>query len=97
MITSTMKNGQWLPCDQFTSQPEYWEELRQRIGDEPSTYDLILPEVYLENMCDEIIDGINHKMYEYINQGILKNIGPSMILVERKTLNGKENKIGFNA
>jgi uncharacterized protein (DUF1015 family) len=76
-------------CDQFTSQPEYWEELRQRIGDEPSTYDLILPEVYLETMCDEIIDGINHKMYEYLNQGILKNIGPSMILVERKTLNNK--------
>lgn len=76
-------------CDQFTSQPEYWEALRSRIGNEPSTYDLILPEVYLETMCDEVIDSINEKMYKYINQGILKNIGPSMILVERKTLNDK--------
>ncbi len=76
-------------CDQFTSQPEYWEELRERIGDEPSTYDLILPEVYLESMSDKTIDKINEKMYEYINNGILKNLGPSMILVERKTLCGK--------
>jgi uncharacterized protein (DUF1015 family) len=76
-------------CDQFTSQPEYWEELRERIGDEPSTYDLILPEVYLESMSDQTIEKINEKMYEYINNGILKNLGPSMILVERKTLCGK--------
>ena len=31
-------------CDQYTSQPEYWEKARQIIGDAPTTLDLILPE-----------------------------------------------------
>ena len=31
-------------CDQFTSQPEYWENVQKYIGDEVSTYNLILPE-----------------------------------------------------
>lgn len=76
-------------CDQFTSQPEYWEQLRTRIGNEPSTYDLILPEVYLEEMTEQTIQSINDKMIEFVSDGVLKNLGPSMILVERKTINGK--------
>ena len=31
-------------CDQYTSQPEYWEEVRRRVGEDPSTFHLILPE-----------------------------------------------------
>ncbi len=76
-------------CDQFTSQPEYWENLKNRIGIEPSTYDMILPEVYLESMTDDTIKYININMHHFINSGVFKNIGPSMILVERKTLDGK--------
>lgn len=33
-------------CDQYTSQPEYWEQARALIGDAPSTLDLILPEAF---------------------------------------------------
>lgn len=76
-------------CDQFTSQPEYWEELRERIGIEPSTYDMILPEVYLETMNEDTIKFINLNMYHFINTGVFKNLGPSMILVERKTMDDK--------
>ena len=36
-----------IACDQYTSNPEYWAEVRRRIGASPSTLDLILPEVYL--------------------------------------------------
>ena len=36
-----------IACDQYTSQPEYWGEVHQIAGDFPSTYNLILPEVYL--------------------------------------------------
>ena len=35
-------------CDQYTSQPEYWEETDAIVGDAPSTLRLTLPEVYLE-------------------------------------------------
>ena len=34
-------------CDQFTSQPEYWEAARNFIGDAPTTLDLFLPEAFL--------------------------------------------------
>ena len=34
-------------CDQFTSEPEYWEECSRLAGDAPSALRLILPEVYL--------------------------------------------------
>ena len=36
-------------CDQFTSQPEYWEEVDRIAGDEPSTLRLILPESKLND------------------------------------------------
>ena len=36
-------------CDQFTSQPEYWEEADRIAGDAPSTLRLILPESKLND------------------------------------------------
>ena len=30
-------------CDQFTSEPEYWQAVEQTVGDAPSTLRLILP------------------------------------------------------
>ena len=40
---------QWasIACDQFTSQPEYWQKVAETVGDAPSTFKLTLPEVYL--------------------------------------------------
>ena len=35
-------------CDQYTSQPEYWEETARIVGDAPSTLRITLPEVFLE-------------------------------------------------
>ena len=34
-------------CDQFTSQPEYWQKAAEIVGDAPSTLNLVYPEVYL--------------------------------------------------
>ena len=36
-----------IACDQFTSEPEYWEKVRNAVGASRSTYGLILPEAYL--------------------------------------------------
>jgi hypothetical protein len=38
-------SGGPVACDQYTSEPDYWEKVRE-FGDEPST-DLIYPEVHL--------------------------------------------------
>ena len=36
-----------IACDQFTSQPEYWEKTEEIVGDRPSTLRLMLPECRL--------------------------------------------------
>ncbi|MBE6708158.1 MAG: DUF1015 domain-containing protein [Ruminococcaceae bacterium] len=36
-----------IACDQFTSEPEYWEECAKIAEGKPSTYNFILPEAYL--------------------------------------------------
>ena len=35
-------------CDQYTSQPEYWQEVEELVGSAPSTLRLILPESCLD-------------------------------------------------
>ena len=35
-------------CDQYTSEPKYWEEVESIVGDAPSTLKITLPEIYLE-------------------------------------------------
>jgi hypothetical protein len=36
-----------IACDQFTSQPDYWQQVKEIAGESPSTFNMILPEVYL--------------------------------------------------
>ena len=46
-------------CDQFTSQPEYWERVEKTVGDNPSTFRIILPEAQLsDGHTEEHIDKI---------------------------------------
>ena len=42
---------QWgcIACDQFTSDREYWQRAKEAADGSPSTLNLILPEVYLED------------------------------------------------
>ena len=74
---------QWavVACDQFTSEPEYWEAVERKVGDAPSTLRLILPEVYLEEQADRIPQ-INAAMDEYLKD-VLKEHKDCMIYVRR--------------
>ncbi len=81
-------------CDQFTSNPKYWKDLKRFIGQAPSTYNMILPEVYLETMDEKTIDQINQTMYQYLHDDILEDIGPSMMLIERTAEIGM-NRLGL--
>ena len=44
-------------CDQFTSQPEYWQAVENYVGESPSALRLILPEAKLSlpDVEEEII------------------------------------------
>lgn len=77
-------------CDQFTSEPEYWAEVEKQIGDAPSTYSMILPEVYLEDPdAEKRIGKINQTMDDYLNQGIFEEYNDALIYVERIDSTGK--------
>ena len=76
-------------CDQFTSQPEYWEEVERIVGDAPSAYRLIFPEALLSKVnFEEKIDSINQKMEKYWNEGLFQSYPDAMIYVERTLLDG---------
>ena len=36
-----------LACDQYAAQPEYWERVKNYVGDAPSTLHMTLPEAWL--------------------------------------------------
>ena len=76
-----MKKYAVIACDQFTSEPGYWEEARKLIGDAPSTLDMILPEVYLDK-ADEMT-GIIHGKMEENSDKYLTYAGCGMIYCER--------------
>ena len=68
-------------CDQFTSEPHYWEAADKTVGDAPSTLRMILPEVYL-SQTEERIPVINATMEKYFNELLISH-PDSMIYVER--------------
>ena len=74
-----------IACDQFTSEPEYWQEVEQIVGDAPSTLHMILPEVYLEtDKGDRRLDSTQEKMTEYLGANLLREVN-DFVYVLRKT------------
>ena len=73
-------------CDQFTSEPEYWEKAEAIVGDAPSTLRMILPEVYLSE-GNERIPVINETMKQYLDTLLLPHTD-TMIYVERTQSDG---------
>ena len=77
-----------IACDQFTSQPDYWDKVSELAGYSPSAYNLILPEAQLKSSGQERIAQINSMMDEYISQDIFTEYKSSFIYVERTLLDG---------
>ena len=77
-------------CDQFTSEPEYWEAVEKKVGDAPSTRRVILPEANLEDPnVDEYIADINACMDKYMAEGIFETLKDSLIYIERNQSDGR--------
>lgn len=86
----TIDHPKWavVACDQFTSQPHYWQEVKQLVGNAPSTYHLILPEVDLGTPAESArIQSTQQAMREYLTNGLLEKY-EGLIYVER-TVAGK--------
>lgn len=78
-----------IACDQYTSEPEYWERAKAAAGDAPSALNIVLPEVYLSNDNSKRIEKINKTMAEYIDGDIFNTYSGGLIYVERIQSDGK--------
>jgi hypothetical protein len=77
-----------IACDQFTSEPEYWQAVADLVGDAPSTYHITLPEVYLETPEEaRRVEAIRQTMHDYLQRDLFVE-HKGFVLVER-TAGGK--------
>jgi hypothetical protein len=64
-----------IACDQFTSEPEYWQQVEELVGNAPSTYHMILPEVYLDTPEEEKRTAeIHAAMQSYLQSGVFRKV-----------------------
>jgi len=77
-------------CDQFTSQPEYWQAVEDTVGDAPSALRLILPEAALNAPDVEArISAVNAAMGAYLDGGLFETLEDSLLYIERVQSDGK--------
>ena len=86
MNKTNAKKWAVIACDQFTSEPEYWEKVERTVGDAPSTLRITLPEVYLDE-AQERIPSINATMKDYIRDVLVAHENAE-IFVERVQSDG---------
>ena len=72
-------------CDQFTGEPEYWQQVEQLTKGKKTTLDLVLPEVYLNDNPDERIAKINSNIKSYLADGVFEQLEDGFILTIRST------------
>jgi len=73
-------------CDQYTSQPEYWRTVAERVGSAPSALHLVLPEVWLGARDEDArIAAIHARMREYLAGGVFAKPVRGFIAVDRST------------
>ena len=85
-----LKRWSVIACDQFTSEPEYWQEAERYVGGAPSSLRLVLPEIYLGRPdTAQRIAGIDAAMREYLAAGLFEEYKSSMVYLERTQSNGR--------
>ena len=89
----SMEKWAVIACDQFSSQPAYWERVRETAGDAPSTINLILPEAELGTPQEAAHTAlINETMAKYRKEGVFQTYARSFVYVERTLESGAIRK-----
>ncbi len=74
-------------CDQYTAQPEKWEEADRLAGDRPSALRMIIPEAYLDE-SETRVPAAQQAMRKYLEEGVLREAVNGMVLLARTTQSG---------
>ena len=83
-----MEKWSVVACDQYTAQPDYWNEVAEFVGESPSTLKIVYPEAFLSE-GDARISAINKEMQEYLDKKIFAELNDSLVYVERTLNSGK--------
>ncbi len=72
-----------IACDQFTSQPNYWDEVEKVVGDAPSTLRMVFPELHLgaPDVAERVL-ACQRTMRDYLASGLLEP-HEAIVAVER--------------
>ena len=79
-----------IACDQFSSEPEYWQRVREHVGEAPSSLHLIFPEAELRQEPEKRIAAINARMADYERAGLFRTLENSFVFCERAFGEGQE-------
>lgn len=80
-------------CDQYTQDKEYWKNVEEITKDNPSSLNIIFPEVYLnEENKQERIAKIKATMKDYLNSSVFAQEKKQFIYLERTTAYNRTRK-----
>lgn len=80
-----------IACDQYTQDLEYWKKVSDAAGTEPSTLNLILPEVYLSSPDrKERLEKIRAAMNSYVTENVFDPETEELVYVERTSAYGRK-------
>lgn len=79
-----------IACDQFSSEREYWDRVKEKVGSKFSTLHMVIPEAYLDGM-DLAKETVlrNQAMDAYLAENVFYTLESSYVYVERRLSNGK--------
>lgn len=85
----TVNGTAWatIACDQFTGEPAYWSTLDERVGEQPSTLRLILPEAFLSE-TETRVPVVQKNMEQYLREVLVRHQN-RMIYLERVQSDGR--------
>lgn len=88
-----LKSWSVIACDQYTQDKDYWKKAEEAAGTNPSTLNLILPEVYLNSPDKpERIQKIRKTMKDYLDGNVFAPVEKSIVYLERTTAFGRTRK-----
>jgi uncharacterized protein (DUF1015 family) len=82
-----------IACDQYTQDRDYWERVKNTVSDEPSTLNLIFPEVFLADGDEkQRISRIHSTMKRYLEEGVFAEPKQGFVYIERDTPYNKKRR-----
>ena len=89
----SMKKWACVACDQFSSQPQYWDRVTEFVGDAPSTLHMIFPEAFLrQGRGEDRLGSIHEVMDRYLAENLFQTYRRSFLYLERTMLDGSKRR-----